>query len=70
VAGIARMDYKVFFTYNVAGGVVWVGLFIWTGYFFGQLPFVAENFELVALAVVLLSVLPIVWEYIMARRKK
>ena len=70
VAGIARMDYKVFFTYNVAGGIVWVGLFIWTGYFFGQLPFVAENFELVALAVVLLSVLPIVWEYIMARRKK
>jgi membrane-associated protein len=70
VAGIARMDYKVFFTYNVVGGVIWVGLFIWTGYFFGQLPFVAANFELVALAVVLLSVLPIVWEYIMARRKK
>ena len=70
VAGIARMDYKVFFTYNVIGGVIWVGLFIWTGYLFGQLPFVAENFELVALAVVLLSVLPIVWEYIMARRKK
>ena len=70
VAGIARMDYKVFFTYNVIGGVIWVGLFIWTGYLFGQLPFVAENFELVALAVVLLSVLPIVWEFIMARRKK
>jgi membrane-associated protein len=70
VAGIARMDYKVFFTYNVVGAVLWVGIFIWAGYFFGQLPFVAENFELVALAVVLLSVLPIVWEYIMARRKK
>jgi membrane-associated protein len=70
VAGIARMDYKVFFTYNVVGAVLWVGIFIWAGYFFGQLPFVAENFELVALAVVFLSVLPIVWEYIMARRKK
>ncbi len=70
VAGIAKMDYKVFFTYNVIGAVIWVGVFIWAGYFFGQLPFVAKNFELVALAVIVLSLLPMVWEYIKARREK
>jgi len=70
VAGIAKMDYKVFFTYNIIGAVVWVGVFIWAGYFFGQLPFVAKNFELVALAVIVLSLLPMVWEYIKARREK
>lgn len=70
VAGIANMDYKVFFTYNVVGGVIWTGLFIWSGYFFGQLPFVAQNFELVALAVVVLSLVPVVYEYIKARNEK
>jgi len=70
VAGIAQMDYKVFFTYNVIGGVIWTGLFIWAGYFFGQLPFVAKNFELVALAVIVLSLVPMIFEYIKARNEK
>lgn len=70
VAGIANMDYKTFVTYNVAGGILWTTIFIWAGFFFGNLPFVQENFELVALAIVLLSVVPIVYEVWQDRRKK
>ena len=70
VAGIANMDYKVFLTYNIAGGILWTTIFIWAGYFFGNLPFVKENFELVALAIVLLSVIPIVYEVWQDRRHK
>jgi membrane-associated protein len=70
VAGIANMDYKTFLTYNVAGGILWTTIFIWAGYFFGNLPFVKENFELVALAIILLSVLPIVYEVWQDRKHK
>ena len=68
VAGIAEMDYKVFFTYNVAGGILWTTLFLGSGYFFGQLDFVKHNFEMVAIAVVALSLVPMVYEYIKAKR--
>lgn len=68
VAGIAEMDYKVFFTYNVVGGIIWTTLFLGAGFFFGQLEFVKHNFEMVAVAVVLLSLLPMVYEYIKAKR--
>jgi membrane-associated protein len=70
VAGIGKMSYSKFFTFNVLGGVIWVTLFIWTGYIFGGLEFVKQNFELVALAIVLLSVLPMIWEFVQARREK
>jgi membrane-associated protein len=70
VAGMANMDYKVFVTYNIGGGILWTTLFIWSGYFFGNLPFVQENFELVALAIVVISVLPMIYEYWQARRHK
>ena len=70
VAGIANMDYKTFLTYNVAGGILWTTIFIWAGYFFGNLPFVQENFELVALAIVLLSVVPIIYEVWQDRKHK
>jgi membrane-associated protein len=68
VAGIGKMSYTKFITYNVAGGILWVTLFIWAGYLFGNLEFVKQNFELVALAIVILSVLPMVWEYLQARK--
>lgn len=70
VAGIGKMSYSKFFTFNVLGGVIWVTLFIWSGYIFGGLEFVKQNFELVALAIVLLSVLPMIWEFVQARREK
>ncbi|MBB4826207.1 membrane-associated protein [Sporosarcina luteola] len=58
IAGSSRMNYKYFFTYNVVGALLWVGLFTIVGYFFGNLPFVKENFSTIILAVILLSVLP------------
>jgi membrane-associated protein len=69
-AGIAKMEYKTFITYNIVGGVIWTTLFVWSGYFFGNLPFVQKNFELVALAIVVLSVLPVIYEWMQSRRKK
>jgi membrane-associated protein len=62
VAGVGAMSYPRFLTYNVVGAVLWVGLFVLGGYFFGNIPTVRQNFTLVILAIILLSVLPIVIE--------
>ncbi len=64
VAGVGAMTYSRFFMYNVVGAIVWVGLFIPVGYFFGNLPQVKENFSLVILGIILLSVLPIAYEVV------
>jgi membrane-associated protein len=69
VAGIGRMRYHRFMSFNVVGGVAWVLICTWAGYFFGNLPFVKKNFSLVVLAIIVLSVLPAVWEILRARRK-
>jgi membrane-associated protein len=58
VAGIGRMSYKHFISYNVIGGVLWVSIASLAGYFFGNIPFVKENFSLIIIVVVLISVLP------------
>lgn len=68
VAGVGIMEYRRFLAYNVAGGVLWVSLFTLGGYFFGNLPFVQRNFKLVIVAIILLSVLPIVWEFLRSRK--
>lgn len=64
VAGVGAMSYGKFISYNVFGGVLWVTLFTWGGYFFGNLPFVQKNFSLVVIAIVLISVMPAVVEVI------
>jgi len=69
VAGIGKMSYGYFITYNFVGGIVWVLLFTFAGYFFGNIPFVQRNFELVIVAILVLSVLPMVYEYFKARRE-
>jgi membrane-associated protein len=69
VAGIGRMTYGHFITYNVVGGIVWTVLFIFGGYFFGNLPFVQKNFSVVVIAIVLISVMPAVVEYLRGRKK-
>lgn len=69
VAGMGAMDYRRFLTYNVVGGVAWVLIFTTLGYLFGNLPFVARNFEVVVIAIVLLSVLPAVYEAFAERRR-
>jgi membrane-associated protein len=69
VAGMGRMSYSYFFSYNVFGGIVWVLLFTLLGYFFGNIPFVKQNFELVIIAIILISIVPVVWEALKARRE-
>ena len=69
VAGVGRMNYSRFITFNFVGGVAWVAIFIFLGYTFGNVPFVKENFEIVTLAIVLISVLPMVFEYVRSRRR-
>ncbi len=69
VAGIGKMSYGYFITYNFVGGIVWVLLFTLAGYFFGNIPIVRENFELVIIAIILLSVVPMGVEWWKARRE-
>jgi membrane-associated protein len=68
VAGIGTMSYRRFLLYNVVGGAVWVVGFVLLGYFFGNLPVVRENFSLVILAIIVLSVMPVVIELMRHRR--
>jgi membrane-associated protein len=70
VAGVGTMEYRRFLAYNVGGGIFWTGLFLFAGYFFGNIPVVKENFSLVIVAIILLSVLPIAYEMLMARRRQ
>lgn len=70
VAGIGRMSYGYFFSYNVFGGIAWVGLFTAAGYWFGNIPMIREHFSLVVLAIILVSVVPMAVEAIRARRRK
>jgi membrane-associated protein len=58
VAGIGRMPHGRFQAYNIIGGVAWVNLFIWAGYFFGNIPLIRNNFGLVTLGIILVSMLP------------
>ena len=69
VAGIGEMTYPRFISYNIVGGISWIGAFIFGGYFFGNLPMIKNNFTLVIIAIVILSVLPGVIEYFRQRRE-
>jgi len=69
VAGIGSMKYGKFITYNILGGVIWVVLFVLGGYWFGQLDFVKKHFGIVELAIICLSILPIVIEFLRAGKK-
>ena len=70
VAGIGRMTYGYFATYNVVGGATWVLTFTLLGYFFGNLEFVKKNFELVIIAIILISVMPMFYEWWKSRRER
>lgn len=69
VAGIGRMNYGYFLSYNVIGGILWTALFIATGYFFGNLEFVKDNFSLVILAIIFISFLPPLIEFLREKFK-
>jgi membrane-associated protein len=69
VAGIGAMNYARFIIYNIAGGVAWVALFVLGGYWFGTTEIVKKNFSLVVVAIILISVMPMVIEFLRARRR-
>ena len=62
VAGVGEMNYLKFVIYNITGALLWVGLFLGAGYYFGGLPVVQKNMKVVILGIIVVSVLPIVWE--------
>jgi membrane-associated protein len=70
VAGIGRMSYGRFIAYNVIGGVGWVVLLVGTGYFFGNIPVVKKNFSLAILAIIGISTIPVVTEYLRHKKRK
>lgn len=70
VAGVGRMTYWHFISYNIFGGIVWTALFIFGGYYFGNIPFIRNNFSIVIIAIILISILPAVVEYFRSKQKK
>jgi membrane-associated protein len=70
VAGIGKMRYGYFISYNVVGGIVWTSLFLGAGHFFGNLPVVRDNFSLVIIAIIVISLIPAVVEYIKGKVSK
>lgn len=69
VAGVSQMTYGFFIRWNIIGGITWVALFTLLGYFFGNIPFVEQNFELVIVAIIVISVIPAVVEGLKARKE-
>jgi membrane-associated protein len=69
VAGIGSMNYARFITYNIVGGILWVAICLFAGYLFGNIPIVKKNFSVVILAIVFISILPPIIEYLRNRYK-
>jgi len=68
IAGVGKMRYGYFITYNFVGGVVWTALMLFAGYFFGTQKFVQDNFSIVIIAIIVISVLPAVVEWLRNRK--
>lgn len=69
VAGIGAMQYRRFLAYNIAGGIAWVAIFTFLGFYFGSLQFVRQNFSLVIAAIIVISLIPVAVEYMRHRQK-
>jgi membrane-associated protein len=70
VGGMGKMSYRYFFSYNVIGGVSWVALFMYAGFFFGELDFVKHNLSFLIVAIIFVSILPAVIETLRQKYKK
>lgn len=70
IAGVGKMSYFKFLFYNVFGGILWVALFVFGGYFFGNIPIVKNNFSFVILIIIIFSFMPMLWEYWKHKRMK
>jgi membrane-associated protein len=70
VAGIGEMHYAKFLAYNVAGGIAWTGIFLFAGEFFGTLPAVQENLSLIIIAIIVISLLPAIFEFLKYKMAK
>jgi membrane-associated protein len=64
VAGVGMMPYRIFISFNAIGGILWVTIALFAGYFFGNIPLVKNNFSIVVLGIVVISVLPLVFTFI------
>ena len=69
LSGVGKMPYKKFLTFSVIGGIAWIGIFLFLGYFFGNLPFVKKYFTLVIVAIIIISVIPAVLEFLKSRKE-
>jgi membrane-associated protein len=69
LAGVAGMSYRRFLSYNVIGGCLWIGLLVYAGYLFGNIPWVKENLSLIVIAIVVVSLRPAVTTWIRERRR-
>jgi membrane-associated protein len=69
VAGAGAMNYSKFALFNITGAILWIGICVAAGYFFGNIEVVKKNFEIVVIGIVIVSVLPVVIEFVIARRK-
>jgi membrane-associated protein len=70
LAGVGQMRYRKFLTYNVIGGAAWVGLLLYTGYLFGNIPWVKNNLAWIVLGIIVVSLLPIAFQWIKERRER
>jgi len=70
VAGVGKMHYTKFLSYNAIGGLLWVSIMLFAGYFFGNIPFVKDNFHYVVVVIVLISVVPIAIEWLKSKKGK
>lgn len=70
VAGVGKMNYFRFISYNITGGILWIALFVFGGYYFGNIPMVKRNFTLVIFVIIFISILPGVFEYLRIRQTK
>lgn len=70
VAGIAEMNYKKFLSFDVLGGVIWIGSLTLAGYFLGEIPWIRNNIEKVALGIIFISILPVIIEVLKAKMIK